>query len=385
MATEIPKVILDPQNEDQLVQLAYNRIREASNGTLNDFRAGSPLAALIEGQMFGVAELLFYLNILPEALALEVFRLSGVARDGGTKATGSLTFLLQAPLAADFLISSGYAVPYKDSFYVLSESLYIPAGAIEATVNVISAKAGTEYNAAPYSVLVNQTGINYLQTIYNPGFITGGSEVESLESTVSRAQQVLRDRQVLVSATDYELAAQAELGDNSRALCIPFLSSDKLTTKVGQVHLFLCDPGGNPAPLSTCESVKLALSSRIFAASQLWVSPVNLDPITVQINLGVTQVSEALADSITEAVYDYLSPLNYQWGLKLRTNEIAYVVRAVTGVNDVDSVFINDQPIDYLLPNKYTTVFIDTLEINLIQEDGVSQTYIRGLGEGDLD
>lgn len=380
---EIPKIILDPQNESQLIELAYNRIREASQGSLSDFRPGSPVAALIEGQMFGIAELLYYLNMLPEALALESFRLLGITRSGGTKATGSVTFLLQTPLGSNFVVNAGYAIPFKDSFFVLQGQLVIPAGAIEATVNVRAYREGSDLNCSPFGLLITSPGINYLQTIYNKDAITGGSDLEAIPDTINRAQQVLRSRDVLVSATDYELAAQDALGDGSRALCVPFLNSDKTSTSTGQVHLFVCDSQGHPASTGTCQIVQSTLQQRCFVASQVWVDPIVLDPLSIEVTLGVDQLSDSLADDVANAIYAYLSPLTYQWGTKVKTNELAYVVRQISNVNEVDSVIINNQPLDYLLANKYTSPFTDDLVINMIQPDGINNIYYRGLGAGD--
>lgn len=381
---EIPKLVLDPQNEDQLVTLAYNRIREASNGKLTDFRSGSPLAALVEGQVFVTAELLYYLNMLPEALALETFRLLGVTRNGGTAASGYLRFLLSAPLASSFVINAGYSIAYSDSYFILQEQLLIPVGATEADVLVQAARTGSDLNVPAFGLYVSSPNINYLQAIYNVEAITGGSDIESLPSTIDRAQQVLRSRDVLVSVTDYELAAQALLGDGSRALAIPFLSSDKETESVGQVHLFVVDASGTPASQGTCDTIKAALGQRVFAASQVWVSPCELDSLSIEVTAGVTELSETLADDIAQAVYDYLSPLTYTWGSKVKTNEIAYNVRQVLGVTEIDSVVINGEPLDHLLANNYTAPYVDSLAINLMQTDGVTQTYYRGLG-GDTD
>ncbi|MBW4558466.1 MAG: baseplate J/gp47 family protein [Trichormus sp. ATA11-4-KO1] len=381
---EIPKLILDNQNEDELVQLAYNRIREASNGQLNDFRPGSPVAALVEGQMFGIAELLFYLNMLPEALALESFRLLGVTRSDGTKASGYLRFLLQTPLASEFVVNPGYAVPYKDSFFILAEQLVIPPGATEADVLVTAARTGSDLNVPEFALTLTNPGINFLQGIYNPQALTGGSDLEDITNTISRAQQQLRSREVLVSATDYELAAQDELGDGSKAVCIPFLNSDKTVEVPGQVHLFLCDSTGTPASTGTCQVIQAALQLRSFAASKVWVSPCLLDSLAIEITCGVDEVSETLATQIAQAVYDYLSPLTYPWGTKVKINEISYNARLVPGVTEVDSVTINGEPLDHLLANNWTSPFTDSLMINLMQPDGVSQTYFLGLGE-DLD
>ena len=67
----LPSVNLDPRNEAQLVQQATQRVYQASGQTLNDFSAGNPLAALLEGQAFAQGEFLFYANQLPQSILIE--------------------------------------------------------------------------------------------------------------------------------------------------------------------------------------------------------------------------------------------------------------------------------------------------------------------------
>jgi hypothetical protein len=52
----LPSVDLDPRNEAAIVQAASQRVYQASGQTLNDFSAGNPLAALLEGQAFAQGE-----------------------------------------------------------------------------------------------------------------------------------------------------------------------------------------------------------------------------------------------------------------------------------------------------------------------------------------
>ena len=46
----LPRIELDPRAEAELVAAAARRVYEASGATLNDFSAGSPIMALLEGQ-----------------------------------------------------------------------------------------------------------------------------------------------------------------------------------------------------------------------------------------------------------------------------------------------------------------------------------------------
>jgi hypothetical protein len=376
----LPKIVLDPRNEQELLALAYQRTLEASGGTLTDFRPGSPLAALLEGQVFSIAELFYYMNLLPEALAVETFRLLGITRSGGTKATGTLRFLLQTSLGTDFIINPGFSVPYKDGYFVLKEQLVIPRGALESDVLVEASIAGASMNAPEFDVFITSTGVNFLQTIWNNQAITGGSDLEDLTDTISRAQQSLRSRDVLVSVTDYELAAQALLGAGSRALCIPFLSSDKTLEAPGQVHLFLCDADGQPVSSGTAQSIQAELQRKVFAASQVWISPMELENLTIEVTCGVNLVSESLADEIALAVYGYLSPLAYPWGAKVRPNEIGFSIRQIPDVTEVDSVIINQEPLPYLLPHRWSCPFADSVIIQLVQPDGLRAIYYQGLG-----
>ena len=67
----LPRIELDPRNEAELVKAAARRVYEASNSTLNDFSAGSPIMALLEGQAFAQSEFLQFANQFPESVLTE--------------------------------------------------------------------------------------------------------------------------------------------------------------------------------------------------------------------------------------------------------------------------------------------------------------------------
>ena len=67
----LPSILLDPRNEAEIVQAATQAVYQASNQTLNDFSAGNPLAALLEGQAFAQGEFLFWANQLPQSILIE--------------------------------------------------------------------------------------------------------------------------------------------------------------------------------------------------------------------------------------------------------------------------------------------------------------------------
>ena len=83
---------LDSRNTEALVRALQTRIYLESGGELNDFTPASPLSAITEGQAFAQAELLYYLNNLPEAFSLQWLRQLGVQRKIGSRALVDVTF-----------------------------------------------------------------------------------------------------------------------------------------------------------------------------------------------------------------------------------------------------------------------------------------------------
>ena len=83
---------LDSRNTDAMVRALQTKIFLESGGTLNYFTPASPLAAIAEGQAFAQAELLYYLNNLPEAFSLQWLRQLGVQRKVGSRTLADVTF-----------------------------------------------------------------------------------------------------------------------------------------------------------------------------------------------------------------------------------------------------------------------------------------------------
>jgi hypothetical protein len=84
----IPDIQIDPRNEYELLEQATNHAIEVSGGTLSNFNPSDPMTALIEGQVYAGAELLWYLNRLPASLATYWLNQFGYSTDQGAIATG---------------------------------------------------------------------------------------------------------------------------------------------------------------------------------------------------------------------------------------------------------------------------------------------------------
>lgn len=380
--SQIPRITLDPQNDEELLQQCYLRTYNASDGRINDFRDSSVVTALFEGMVFAQANLLWYLNQLPEAVAFEVMRYStGVERSDGTPAKANLYFQLSSPQATPFLIDTAYTIPFKDTYFTLDAPLVIPAGAYEAVGAATCAKVGAMYNTPSFGLVVTNTGLTNLASIYNLDPISGGSDLEPLENTLARMQRIIRQRSTLVSAKQYEDRAVELLG-GGRALAVPLLAADKLSTATGQVHMFLLGNDGQPPNTPTLSDISSTLTSEGFAASYCWASPVAFYDINCEFVITVTAVSQQLAQTLYNSLRELYSPLLYPFGQSISIQDAIYQLRlADVNVKQVLSALINGNSLDIGLPERWSLPFLRSVVITLV--DGVNSiSYTFGDNTG---
>lgn len=375
----IPRLVLDPRNEAELVTQAQRRVENASNGALNDFTPGSPLAALLEGQVFATAELLYYLNMLPEALALEVLRLSGTDRSPGTKARGTLVFLLQRPLSNPFVLPAGYRLTHNSRDYLLSEQLFIPASALQASVRVEAAGVGSEYNLPAYAISARNLALNFLESAYNDAPISGGTDQQSIAAFLAAAQRALRFRGVLVSASDYAQRARELLGEGANAIAVPGLNSSLVPDSLGHVHLFVLDADGEDPSLATRYDLEQTLRAEVVAGTNVWVSPPAREPVYVNQVVTVDAVSRAQADTIYNELVSRLDPAHFQLGATVRVRDLEFWARSLTGVVDTPLTAINSQAVNAIMPTPWTLPQLKGVVLDLVSANGsFKATYSYG-------
>lgn len=371
----IPKIVLDKQNDFELLQQAYLRVSNASNGVLNASQPGSALMAFLEGQVYLTGELLWFVNLLPEALALEVFRLTGVERSPGTKAVGTLTVYLDTNLATPFILSKGTVVDQ----YILTDTLYIAPGFSSATVPVEARGIGSAYNRRTFGLSVGSL-TTYMSGATNVEPISGGSDLESLEAYIERVQRSLRQRDTLVSLEDYQTACQ-EYIPGSVAITFPLISANKTSKILGNVHAFVAYPTQEIPANALLYTTQQAMQERVFIGSSCWVSAAEYYPVYLDIVASADSLSEELAQTIFTALQEYMQPGNFPLGGSLDINELEYVTRQY--VKRVSSCFINGEAFNVAMPTYYTYPQIDTVSITLVDNIGRNATFTLGTGIGD--
>jgi hypothetical protein len=206
----LPSVSIDPRNEADLVQRSAQVVYEASNKALNDFSAGNPLAALLEGQAFAQGEFLYWANQLPDKILIEwIGPFLGAMRRLGTPATAQLT-VTTAPKDTAIVVPIGTSF-YTDpqvtggqSFEFISYTeLVIPAGESEGQLSVFSKFVGSAYNVAANSITNSAVASGTSLSSINPKPAVGGSDVENFQQVQERFFTLIR-RKNPVSETDWQ-------------------------------------------------------------------------------------------------------------------------------------------------------------------------------------
>lgn len=206
----LPAVNIDPRNEAQLVNEAAKRAYDASNAKLNDFSAGNPLMALLEGQAFAQGEFLFWANQLPESILIEwIGPFLGAMRRLGTASTTRLLitvspqpFQFSIPAGTEFTTNSNLTDGESIVFTTASE-LTFAAGETSGTVPANSVLVGTFTNVAANTVTQSASSEFPIVAVTNTVAAVGGSDVETLDQTKERFFTLIRRRNP-VSSQDWQ-------------------------------------------------------------------------------------------------------------------------------------------------------------------------------------
>ncbi|MEA5625324.1 baseplate J/gp47 family protein [Nostoc sp. UHCC 0251] len=386
MADTIPldSVIIDERSEETILEQARVRVFNESGSQLNDFSENSPVAALLQGQCFAAAELLYYVNKLPLALVIDFLKVTGVERNLGTKAKVTLTFTIAAPQSVPFNIPQGFEVVDDSGTYsfLTDNILQIPAGLTSGSVTATAEEVGSVYNTPAYSITNITQPLAFLAGVTNTQSASGGTDLEEVADTITRALNQIRLRN-LVSADDYEQAAEALLGNGSLAKAIGLLGRDKVTRELGAVHLFLLNASGEPANDAQLSYVKSELSNNLQLGTSLYTSPIELIPISAELTGRlVTGVNpEEAFDILWEAFQDYLNPNIYPLDQDLLLYEVGFALRTTGVIKEAGYLTLNGSPSNIPVPNAYTIPSAYSLFMQLVDENGVVYEALRGGGE----
>ena len=255
----LPSVELDPRSDSELVQAAAQRVYDASNATINDFSAGSPITALLEGQVFAQGELLQFANQFPESVLLEwIGPFLGAQRRTGSGALAEITFTIE-PRDDQFDVFAGYQLATDANLtggvsveFVTTERLVIPPGQETGTVNAISVFRGIDANVSANTIVNSATSLAGVVSVTNLQAAAGGQDPELMSEVKERFFSLIRRRNP-VSAEDWVDFFSDALGPGTGVAVLPrrserdtFRYEENYVTTNPSVAFFVLNPDGTP-------------------------------------------------------------------------------------------------------------------------------------------
>jgi hypothetical protein len=325
----LPSVNIDPRNESQLVQQASQRVYQASGQTLNDFSAGNPLAALLEGQAFAQGEFLFWANQLPQSILIEwIGPFLGAMRKLGTPAIARLQLSIPPsdtsttiPAGTSFLTDSNFTGGEQFTF-ILDQDVTIPAGESVVFATASSQYVGRVYNAPANSITgTSAININGL-TANNPQPASGGSDVETYQEVQERFFTLLRRRNP-VSAEDwqnffidfYGVGTQTSVQPNRPNQGTYNYLTDYLLPN-GQVSFFVLGPDGIELNKSQLERGQNVINFLTPIENQSHLYPITLSQVQYNLTVEVDangsfgEVLKATSLNFRDRLFAILTPGN---------------------------------------------------------------------------
>lgn len=380
--------VLDPRNEKELVELALDRLYVASGGTINDFGPHAPARALTEGLCFAIAELLYYANQLPEAMAINFLQIVGVQRRLGTPAQAMLRVELIEPLDNPFVIPAGFVVLTNSGrlMFTLDSQLLINPGSTQGDVPCTCTELGTKGNVAVNVINRTPQKLAYLKSIFNPAAASGGTDEESIGEVKSRGFQAIR-RRGLISKADYEEEVISLLGPGAIALAKGNLGADGQTYAENNIHVFALNADG--ALLNNAQALdirdRLRQKSLMTVADFVWVSSLVYAPIHTEVIAKVLPNTSpaAVAEAIYQQLREYFKPGKYPPGEAIILKELEYQVRLSQGIQYLHSVTIGDTynqpyaPVNFPLPLAHSIPEFRSVSC-ILQGSDRDYRYIKG-------
>lgn len=336
---------LDSRNTAALVRAIQTRMNLESGGELNDFTPASPLAAISEGQAFAQAELLYYLNNLPEAFSLQWLRQLGIQRRIGAKALVDVTFYKVPGYSRVVIIPQGTKVFANNGLeYELLEEVRILESQNSVTTICRSSKWGSAYNVGEGEINKIERAFVGLDFLRNETSAAGGKDLESLNAMKQRAFEVL-SRRNLTTASDFENEVTTLAPDASLVKVLTYEERYQLSSALsGNVVICMGDENGNALSDTTLQFVIESIKNRVTLGTNISILTPEVVPIDLVLEVyydpaEITGNTDLRSTEILQALQDYINPINLPLGSDLSYQDLLrkiYEFSFVRSVNTLD-------------------------------------------------
>lgn len=332
---------LDSRNTDALVRAIQTRIFLESGGALNDFTPASPLAAISEGQAFAQAELLYYLNNLPEAFSLQWLRQLGIQRKLGSKSIVDVSFYKVPGFQRVLIVPSGTRL-FADGGqeFITLEEVRITEGEFSAIVTCQSDRWGSTYNVGVGQINKIEKNFAGLEFLRNEQPASGGSDIETIDQMKQRAFEVLTRRN-LTTGLDFENEVRTLVPTADIVKVLTYEERNEINSLFsGNVMVCVGDENGKELSNANLSFLIDSIKSRVTIGTNVSFIPPDIIPLDVVVEvyydpLITTVGTDVLSNQIFQELSNYLNPSNIQLG-----SEISYqdIVRVLYGFDFVKSV-----------------------------------------------
>lgn len=370
-----PQLVID--NYQTLISNALTHMGIVSHGEMSDTSDGSFMTPFVSTMAYVGSELLYKANLASTAAALSFLaEVVGVPNNPGTQATTTLQFGLSTGLSSNYTIPQGFTVSDATGTlrYSTDADLVLPPGTLSGTVTATAENIRSSYNLPVGTINTVSHPLAYLSYVTNVTAATNGSEPQASSDLINRAAIALRNRNP-VGELDFEEFATAILGTGSRAKAIGLLSADTTSEELGSIHLFLLDATGNPITAAQGATVGNTIANRLMLGTKLYISPINLVPIYVEVIVQAdgTVDTQTLSDNAWTSLQTYLSLQTYPVGQDVLLEEVKYNLRQNGGFT-LSSLTLNSEPLNIAMPNDWSLPMCTALTIHVIDNLGNTTT-----------
>lgn len=333
---------LDSRNTDALARAIQTKIFVESEGKLNDFSPASPLSAISEGQAFAQAELLYYLNNLPEAFTLQWFRQLGIQRKIGSRAFVDVTFVKTAGYSKAIIIPANTQVIANNSLlFLTTQELIIAEGEFTSTVTCRSEQWGSAYNVPARSLSKIDRSIVGLGSLFNAEAAEGGSDLESIDEMKSRAFGVL-SRRNLTTLGDFEAETRLLAPDANVIRALTYEERNRVLDDLSG-HIVICVGNDNGKALSTpvLKFLVDSMTPRITAGSTISFIAPEITPVDIVLEVMYDpneeiNATDFLANTLLRSLREVLDPLRTGLGTQLNYQDMLRSIYLNSFVKEVN-------------------------------------------------
>lgn len=337
---------LDSRNTSALVRAIQTRINLESGGQLNDFTPASPLSAISEGQALAEAELLYYLNNLPEAFTLQWLRQLGIQRRIGGRALVDVTFYKTPGYSRVVVIPQGTRIYSNNGLmYRLLSEVRILENEDSKSVTCRSEKWGSVYNVEAGEINKIEKNFIGLDFLRNETSATGGKDLESVNSMKRRAFEVL-SRRNLTTASDFRNEVSTLAPEASIVKVLTYEERYKLSSVFsGNVVICAGDENGRSLSDATLSYIIDSIRNRVTIGTNVSILPPEIIPIDVvlEVYYDPAEISgnvDFRSNEILTVISEHLDPMNIELGSELSYQDLLRKIYDFSYIKDVNNLDI---------------------------------------------